>query len=152
MSEKFTTQSYEDRESSKVGVGEYLRQTVVWGLGPLAAGAVGFFAARSLKGVINKPNIQPLIEKAGAGLGTFIAGYHAWHENTAKQKQVTDIVEQAQVLREMESPNTYLERENEQLRRQLQFTTLHPSRTSQGTHVEQLQAEDAVAHGMSGRK
>lgn len=141
MTEKFNSQSYEERESSKIGLNDYIRQTAIWVIAPIAASVGGFFAARALKNVIKNPSIQTKLENAGMSLGIPIIGYHAWHENTARQAEVGDIVQQAQILKDMESPNAYLEKENAQLRRQLEFTTLHPSRAAKGSHTERLQQE-----------
>lgn len=149
MPEKFQTEAYEDRASSKVGVADYLKSTVAWAVLPPVIGYLAGLGARKVANIdmLNKPvmgNVR-MAELAGAKLGAAVGLFHLWKENTSRQLQVTDVVEQAQKLKDMESPNAHLEQENEQLRQQLKFTEMHAPRAHGQSHAEHVRAEQAAA-------
>ena len=159
MPERFKTQRYEDRESSKVGPWEYVTKHVVFLLLPF----IGFGVGLALRKTTNIPFLeapQGLFGKSakqvakmaketgqyvmrrgeamGMGLGGIYGTYRLWSANTKEQLEVDKIAVDVEKLRGMESGNQYLARENEQLRQQIRFTERHTPQAA--TYAAQVEA------------
>ena len=120
MPERFKTEKYEDRPSSKLGPMEYIAKHVLWGLAPLVGFGVGLLLKIKTK--------IPMLDSVGLSIGGMVAAYHLWGSNKKQQLEIDQLTTDITALRAMESPNTYLQRENQQLREQLSFTDRRPAR------------------------
>ncbi len=155
MPESFKTQRYEERESSKLGIADYFKSHVLFGvLPPFIGGAIGLGLRKVTKlpalekfsnplGLFmskqGRAEFQKLVaqggqfamrrgEAWGLGIGAMISAFHLWSTNTKQQLEVDKITKDVEALREMESGNAYLKKESEQLQRQIKFTDRHASR------------------------
>jgi hypothetical protein len=151
MPERLKTQSYEDRASSKIGVWDYFTKHVTWVLAPFAGMGVGHVLRRATKlSLLEGMSMIAGLKRGeawGLGLGSMLAAYHLWKNNTTEQLQVDEIARDVEALRAMESSNSYLRRENEQLQRQLRFGEAgHKPATSHASQVsERRESLDAAA-------
>lgn len=171
MPESLRTQSYEDRPSSKLGVMDYIKNSVVYVLMPVVGIAVGLGLRKTTRlSVLEQPyegisgmfrdgvTRQKMIDKAnalksyyprqaevwGLGVGGFFGAYKLWTNTTKMQLDVNQVVSSVETLRGMESANQFLERENRQLRQQLGFSERHAP--TGASHAERLEAEAATEH------
>lgn len=174
MPESFKTQRYEDRPSSKLGVGDYIAKHVVWLFLPL----IGFAAGFALRKVTKLPFLEKsgntisdlMMNKSqrdavhhavtqsghyvmrrgevwGGGLGGMYGTYRLWRANTAEQLEVDKINKTTEKLREMESATDYLTNENEQLRQQIRFSDRHkPQGTLHAEKIALAHESETVAH------
>jgi hypothetical protein len=167
MPERFKTQRYEERESSKVGLWEYVTKHVPFVLLPF----VGFAAGLALRKTTKIPFLEApqgmfgktakdvaaaaaqtgqYVMRRAEGWGLLLGGaystYHLWSSNTKEQLEVEKITADVEKLRGMESGSQYLARENEQLRQQIRFSERHePHGASHASHVEASKENAAEA-------
>lgn len=161
MPESIKTARYEDRPSSKLSIGDYFTQHVVWVLLPF----IGFAAGLGLRKLTKLPileqpqNATNIFRKAevkaaeramanesnhyvmrngefwGLGAGGAVGTYRLWRANTKQQLEVDQVAKDVEKLRDMESTNSHLEKENGRLRQQIKFTERHTARTG-ATHAD----------------
>ena len=163
MPESFKTQRYEDRPSSKLGIGDYVTKHVVWLFLPFAGFAAGFAlrkvtklpflekSSSSITDLMMTKSQRDAVHKAvvesgqyvmrrgeawGAGLGAMYGAYRLWRANTTEQLEVDKISKATVKLRDMESATAYLTNENEQLREQIRFSDRHQSQGA--SHAEKI--------------
>ena len=165
MPESFKTKRYEDRESSKLGLGDYFKSHVVWVLLPFIGAATGFGLRKVTKlsvlenfsnpfGLLmskqGRAEFQEMAvrggqfamrrgEAWGLAIGGMISAFHLWSTNTKQQLEVDQIAKDVEALRSMESPTAYLKNENEQLRQQTRFSERHASQAA--SHAHQVVAD-----------
>jgi hypothetical protein len=133
MPENLKTERYEDRLSGKIGVVDYIANKAIWMLLPI----VGFAGGLLLKTITK----IPMLDQLGGTIGTVAGAYQLWGANKKQQLEIDQLTTDITALRAMESPNTYLQRENQQLREQIAFRDKHTVSASShegrvGSHME----------------
>ena len=147
MPESYKAPRYEDRPSSRIGLGDYARKYVL----SLALPAIGFGAGLGLRKLLPKvkllndayvfpfftpKSVRAMVEAQSAATGHYVARnaeswgakiggawglYNLWRDRAKSQLGINDVQQQVLALKDVESPNDYLRRDNDHMRQELRL-------------------------------
>jgi chorismate mutase len=104
---------YNERESQKLGVWDYIKDVAVPLLIPFAGMGIGTLLHKPTKGLIN--GTRGLIG------GTIITGFMAWRKEEKKRLEVADTVAEVKDIAHLHQTNEDLEKENKLLEKMINF-------------------------------
>lgn len=176
MSERLKIRSYDERDSSKLGVGDYIKKHVISIFLPFIGFGVGFGLRKITKlQWLEQPYVFPFYtprvvragveesakitgqyvgrnaETWGMKIGAFWGVYNLWRDKRKSQYGIDDVAKRVEQLKQFESANSYLARENEELRQQITFLDRNPPFTVTSDHSHEGVVKDATRAAESAR-
>jgi hypothetical protein len=174
MPESLRTKSYDDRASSQLGVGDYILKHVISGLLPLIGIGVGYGLGKVMKeswfgknyynsGFVKRffgkdpqamahlnemaaqnPHMQNGIIWGGK-IGAAWVLYNLWKDQKASNLGVDDIQKELVKIKDNESTNSYLARENDQLFQQISWMDRDAGVKPNTSHAESVRESQLAA-------